>query len=108
MSTENVIVIGSGPSGYTDALYLARAGLAPLVLAQVQHPSTLTNLPGVFACGELVDERYRQAITAARTRCAAALDAEHYLAERGHATPVEEAASDCPRDAIATFVTVHE
>ncbi len=115
---QDIIVVGGGDSAVEEATFLStgetREHDATGIFVAIGHVprtellagkvdldengyivvagrSTRTNLPGVFAAGDAVDHTYRQAITAAGSGWAAALDAQHYLAALGDVDPASPA-----------------
>jgi thioredoxin reductase (NADPH) len=72
------IAIGHSPR---SELFAGQLAIDPDGYLLVDQPTTRTAIEGVFACGDVVDRIYRQAVTAAGTGCSAAIDAERWLAE---------------------------
>jgi thioredoxin reductase (NADPH) len=85
------VAIGHDPR---TELFADQIDLTPEGFVAVDGRSSRTSLPGVFACGDVVDHEYMQAVTAAGSGCVAALDAERYLADLAdHAVPEREEVS---------------
>jgi thioredoxin reductase (NADPH) len=74
------IAIGHQPN---TTLFEGQLVLQDTGYMKVEPGTTRTSIEGVFACGDVADSVYRQAITAAGTGCMAAIDAERWLAEQG-------------------------
>jgi thioredoxin reductase (NADPH) len=89
--TGMFVAIGSDPrtSLFDQQLQLREDGYL-----HVDGRSSRTSIEGVFAAGDVIDPVYRQAITSAGSGCSAALDAEHYLADRAQAAQSEAVAAE--------------